>query len=41
VYNNLKNPLEKQLANKTFIFNTSVISKFFGAIDPYKKNDMH
>jgi hypothetical protein len=41
MYNNLKNPLEKQLANKTSIFNASVISRFSVAIDPYKKNDMH
>ncbi len=35
--NNLKSPLERQLAKKRFIVNVSAISNFWGDIDLYKK----
>jgi hypothetical protein len=39
--NNFKNPLESQLAKKRFVMNASVISNFLGAINPYKKDNVH
>jgi selenocysteine lyase/cysteine desulfurase len=39
--NNFKSPLENQLAKKRFIVNASVISNFLGAINPYKKDNVH
>jgi hypothetical protein len=39
--NNLKSPLERQLAKKRLIINVSAISNFLGYIDPYKKYNVH
>jgi hypothetical protein len=36
--NNLKSPLERQLAKKSFIINVIAISSFWGDIDLYKKH---
>ncbi len=41
VNNKIKNPLERQPAKKRAKIIGSEISKFFGAIDPYKKDNMH
>jgi hypothetical protein len=41
VNNNKKNLLQKQLAKKGAIITNNEISKFFGAIDPYKNNNVH
>jgi hypothetical protein len=41
VNNNIKNPLERQLAKKRATIIGHEISKFFGAIDPYKKDNVH
>jgi hypothetical protein len=41
VYNNIINPLQRQLAKKGATIIGSEISKFFGAIDPYKKDNVH
>jgi hypothetical protein len=39
--NNFKSPLESQLTKKRFVMNASVISNFLGAINPYKKDNVH
>jgi hypothetical protein len=39
--NNFKSPLKSQLAKKRFVMNASVISNFLGAINPYKKDNVH
>jgi hypothetical protein len=39
--NDFKSPLESQLAKKRFIVNASVISNFLGAMNRYKKDNMH
>jgi hypothetical protein len=39
--NNFKSSLEGQLAKKRFVMNASVISNFVGAINPYKKDNVH
>jgi hypothetical protein len=39
--NNVKNLMEKQLAKKRSIVSGSEISKFFGAINPFKKDNVH
>jgi hypothetical protein len=41
VNNNIKNPLQMQLAKKGTIITSSEFFKFFGAIDPYKKDNVH
>jgi hypothetical protein len=39
--NNIENLAEKQLAKKKSTFSGSEISKFFGAINPYKKHNVY
>jgi len=39
--NNIKNPLQKQLAKKRATITNNEIFKFFGAINPYKNNNVH
>jgi hypothetical protein len=39
--NNVKSPLERQLAKKRPIMTTNAISNFFGAIGFYKKDNVH
>jgi hypothetical protein len=39
--NNMKSPLERQPLKKRPIMTTSAISNFFGAIDLYKKDNVH
>ncbi len=39
--NNLKKPLEKQLVKKRPTMSANAISNFFGAIDPFKKDNVH
>jgi hypothetical protein len=41
VNNNFKSRLENQLVKKRFVVNASVISNFFGAINLYKKDNVH
>jgi hypothetical protein len=41
VNNNFKSQLESQLAKKRFVVNSSMISNFFRAINPYKKDNVH
>jgi len=41
VNNNIKNPLQKQLAKKRATITNNEIFKFFGAINPYKNNNVH
>jgi hypothetical protein len=37
----MKSPMEKQFAKKRHVVNGSAISNFFGAIDPYKNDNVH
>jgi hypothetical protein len=39
--NNIKNLVEKQLAKERSIVSGSEISKLFGAINPFKKDNVH
>jgi hypothetical protein len=39
--NNMKSPLERQPTKKRPIMTTNAISNFFGAIDLYKKDNVH
>jgi hypothetical protein len=41
INNSLKNPLEKQLAKKRPTMSANAISNFLGAIDPFKKDNVH
>jgi len=39
--NNIENLVERQPTKKRFTINGSKISKFFGAINPYEKDNVH
>jgi hypothetical protein len=39
--NSLKNSFEKQLAKKRSAMSANEISNFFGAIHPFKKDNVH
>jgi hypothetical protein len=37
----MKSPIEKQIAKKRHVANGSAIFNFFGALDPYKNDNVH